>query len=186
MAPTLTTARLCLRHWRDDDLPALAAMSADARVMAWFPATLSREESDALATRLRDELARQPFGIWAVEIPGVAPFAGFVGLTVPRITQPDLPGVEIAWRLAAEYWHQGYATEAAQAVLAHGFETVGLPAIGAYTTEGNTASRAVMQRLGLHYLPEADFDHPLLPEGHRLRRHVLYRLDAAQWAATQG
>ena len=116
------------------------------------------------------------FGLWALEIPGVAPFAGFVGLSVPGFTAPFTPCVEIGWRLAAAHWGRGYATEAARAVLAHAWDVVGLDEVVSFTTAGNDRSRAVMTRIGMRYDPADDFDHPRLPPGHPLRRHVLYRV----------
>jgi RimJ/RimL family protein N-acetyltransferase len=177
-APTLHTPRLCLRPWRAEDLPAFAALNADPRVMEFFPKTLNRAESDARAARIRDEFARRGFGLWAVEVPGVADFIGFVGLTVPGFEAHFTPCVEIGWRLAFEHWCRGYATEAARAALAFGFDPdrLALDEVVSSTTTANRRSRAVMERLGMARSPADDFDHPALPEGHPLRRHVLYRI----------
>jgi RimJ/RimL family protein N-acetyltransferase len=180
---TITTARLRLRPWRDGDLPAFAAPNADPRVMEHFPGTLSRAESDALVARNRDHFAAHGFGLWAVEVPGRAPFIGFVGLAVPRFEGPFTPCVEVGWRLAAEHWGQGYATEAASAVLAHAFGPLGLAEVVSFTAPANRRSRRVMERLGMTRLPAGDFEHPGLPEGHPLRPHVLYRLSRAIWLA---
>jgi RimJ/RimL family protein N-acetyltransferase len=109
-------------------------------------------------------------------VPGIAPFIGFAGLAVPRFTAAFTPCVEIGWRLAVEHWGKGYATEAARLALAYGFETAGLAEIVSFTTVANLRSRAVMERLGMHRDPADDFDHPSLPDGHPLRRHVLYRI----------
>ena len=171
----LRTDRLRLRRWRTSDLEPFAALNADPRVMEHFPSTLSREESDAYAARIIAQGDALGFGLWAAEIPGVTPFAGFVGLSVPGFEAHFTPCVEIGWRLAAEYWGRGYATEAARAALAFGFDTVGLDEIVSITTPGNQRSRRVMERIGLTRDTEDDFDHPLLPDGHPLRRHVLYR-----------
>jgi len=171
----LQTERLRLRRWRTSDLEPFAALNADPRVMEHFPSTLSREESDAYAARIIAQGDALGFGLWAAEIPGVTPFAGFVGLSVPGFEAHFTPCVEIGWRLAAEYWGRGYATEAARAALAFGFDAVGLDEIVSITTPGNQRSRRVMERIGLTRDAEDDFDHPLLPAGHPLRRHVLYR-----------
>ncbi|MSO76833.1 MAG: N-acetyltransferase [Alphaproteobacteria bacterium] len=173
---TLATPRLRLRLWRDDDLPAFAALNGDARVMAFFPGCLDRRESDALAARIRAHFDRHGFGAWAVAALGVAPFIGFVGLTIPAFGAPFMPSVEIGWRLAAAHWGQGYATEAARAALAHGFGPLGLAEIVSFTASANMRSRRLMERLGMRHHPGDDFDHPALPEGHPLRRHALYRL----------
>lgn len=178
---TLRTARLVLRAWRDDDLDAWAALNADPHVMEYFPKVLDRAESDAVAARVRENMQKRGFGFWAVEVPGVAAFAGFLGLTVPRFTAPFTPCVEIGWRLSRACWGKGYATEGARAALAHGFGPLRLEEIVAYTAMGNQRSRHVMEKLGMTYSAEDDFDHPNVPEGHPIRRHVLYRLPRTRW-----
>jgi len=173
------TARLLLRPWQDDDLEPFAALNADARVMEHMPAPMSRADSDLLAKRIRDHWAERGFGLWAVEVPGVARFAGFVGLMVPSFDAHFTPCVEVGWRLAAGHWGKGYATEGARAALAHGFEVLGLEEIVSMTVLANVRSWHVMERLGMVRDAAGDFDHPRLPEGHRLRRHILYRLRRA-------
>ena len=172
----LRTSRLVLRRWRCADREPFAALNADPRVMAHFPATLTRAQSDASADRLERELAARPFGLWAVEIPGVTAFAGFTGLHVPGFEAPFTPCVEIGWRLAFPHWGRGYATEAARAVLAYAWKPLELDEVVAFTAVGNARSRAVMDRIGMRHDRAGDFDHPQLPEGHPLRRHVLYRV----------
>lgn len=174
--PSLTTSRLLLREWRDSDAPHFAALCADPEVMEHFPRPLDRAESDAVAIRIHDHFMQRGFGFWAVEIPGVVPFIGFVGLNHVSFAAPFAPAVEVGWRLACAYWGKGYATEAASAAIADGFERLGLQEIVAFTVPANRRSRAVMERLGMTRRGADDFDHPALPDGHRLRRHVLYRL----------
>jgi RimJ/RimL family protein N-acetyltransferase len=174
-APTIHTHRLYLRLWRDEDLPAFNAMNADPRVMEFFPKPLDRAESDARVARIREHFARRGFGLWAVEIPGIADFIGFVGLSVPAFEAPFTPCVEIGWRLAREHWGFGFATEAARAALDFGFRRLALDEIVSFTVPANQRSRGVMERIGMTRTPADDFDHPALPEGHPLRRHVLYR-----------
>ena len=178
---TITTPRLRLRPWRDEDLPAFAALNADPRVMEHYPKTLSRAESDALAARIRAGFARHGFGLWAVEVSGRAAFIGYVGLAVPTFEARFTPCVEIGWRLAAEHWGQGYATEAAHAILAHAFGPLGLGEVVSFNATANRRSRRVMERLGMTRSPADDFEHPSLPEGHPLRPHVLHRLPRAAW-----
>lgn len=172
----LRTERLLLRDWRDDDLDAYAALNADARVMEHFPRTLSRSDSDVQAGHIRSHLREKGFGFWAVEVPGVAPFIGFVGLAVPSFDAHFMPAVEVGWRLAHEHWGRGYATEGARAALEAGFGQLRLSEIVSFTTVGNMRSRHVMEKIGMTRDAGGDFDHPRLPEGHPLRRHVLYRI----------
>lgn len=151
-------------------------MNADPRVTEFLPTPLSREASDAFVARVEAHFETHGFGLWAVEIPGVTPFAGYVGLAKPPFRAPLTPCVEIGWRLSPDTWGKGYATEGARAVLAHGFGTLGLEEILSWTVPANMRSRRVMEKLGMTHDPRDDFDHPLLPEGHPLRRHVLYRI----------
>lgn len=177
----LRTERLVLRHWAPNDRAPFAALNADLRVMAYLPAVLSRDESDRLAERIEAHFERHGFGLWAVEIPGVTRFAGFLGLSVPRFAAPFTPCVEVGWRLAAEYWGHGYASEGAKAAVDFGFATLGLREIVSFTAAGNSRSRRVMARIGMTCDSTDDFDHPSLPEGHPLRRHVLYRVVRSAW-----
>lgn len=152
-------------------------MGADARVMEFLPGLLTAEDSDALADRIAAAIERRGWGLWALEVPGVAEFGGWVGLTEPAFAMPFGPAVEIAWRLDHSLWGRGYATEAAQAALEYGFTTLGLPEIVSFTATVNRRSQAVMRRLGM--AAAGEFDHPALPEGHWLRRHLLYRKSSA-------
>jgi RimJ/RimL family protein N-acetyltransferase len=155
-------------------------MNADERVMKYFPAPLSTEESDILAERIEHQIDQQGWGLWAAEIPSVAAFIGFVGLSIPRFKAPFTPCTEIGWRLAPDFWGYGYATEGARAALAFGFNVLQLEEIVSFTAPGNMASRRVMERIGMIHNRGDDFDHPDVPARHRLRHHVLYRIRAAR------
>jgi len=180
--PVIKTPRLHLRQWREEDLPAFAAMNADEQVMEFLPKVLSRAESDALAGRIREHFDRHGFGLWAVEVVGSAEFVGFVGLSIPRFQAHFTPCVEVGWRLVYELWGMGYATEGARAAIDFGFTELQLDEIVSFTVPENLRSRRVMDRLGMTHSPAGDFEHPGLPDGHRLRKHVLYRLSRASYA----
>lgn len=171
----LSTERLILRRWRDEDREPFARMNADARVMEFFPSTLTREQSDALADRAEAHLIEHGFGPWAAELRATGEFIGYIGLYTPRFEAHFTPCVEVGWRLDAAQWGRGLATEGARAVLEFAFETAGLPQVVSFTSEGNLRSRRVMEKLGMTHNSRDDFDHPELAEGHPLRRHVLYR-----------
>jgi RimJ/RimL family protein N-acetyltransferase len=179
--PELATPRLLLRGWRDDDRPAFATMNADPEVMAHFPAPLDRAASDDLMDRFVAHWAERGLGLWAVERASDGRLLGFTGLSVPGFDAAFTPAVEVGWRLIRDGWGQGYATEAAQAALQFGFQTKGLEEIVSFTVPANARSRRVMERIGMTHDPADDFDHPRLPPGHRLRRHVLYRLSSDRW-----
>lgn len=173
LCPELRTSRLLLRGWRASDRAPFAEMSADAEAVRHYPSLLSRAESDARLDAYEAEWTRSGLGKWAVEIPEIAPFAGSVGLSTLTFEASFTPCVEVGWRLARPFWGNGYATEAARAALVFGFQQLCLPEIVAFTIRANTRSLRVMEKLGMTFLGE--FDHPMFPDGHRLRRHVLYR-----------
>jgi len=174
--PTLRTVRLLLRPWRENDRVAFAAINADPRVMEFLPNPLTRQESDAMIDRIRTHFDRHGFGLWAVEAVGVADLIGFTGLSVPRFEAHFTPCVEVGWRLAFEHWGRGYATEAAGAAVQFGFQHARLEQIVSFTVPANVRSRRVMEKIRMTYSPADDFEHPGIPDGHRLKHHVLYRL----------
>jgi RimJ/RimL family protein N-acetyltransferase len=180
--PCLETARLILRRWREPDLAPFARLNCDPAVMEYMPKLLTREESDAFAARIEAHFEAHGFGLWAAELRAAAECIGFVGLSIPRFAASFTPCVEIGWRLAQAHWGRGLATEGARAVARYAFENLKLPELVSFTVPANARSRRVMEKLGMTHDPGDDFDHPLLPAGHPLRRHVLYRLGAHQFA----
>jgi len=172
----METPRLRLRTWRESDREPFAALNADARVMEFFPACLSRAESDAGVDRVLAHFRERGFGLYATELAASAQFIGFVGLNTPEFEAHFTPCVEIGWRLTADSWGRGIATEAAQAVVRHAFEKLRITKLVSFTVPLNVRSRRVMEKLGMTHDPADDFLHPGVPEGHPLRHHVLYRI----------
>ncbi len=172
----IRTERLLLRRWRPSDREPFAKLNADPKVVEFLRSPLSREESDTMADRIEARFDERGFGLWAVEIPNVTPLAGYIGLSVPGFEAHFTPCIEIGWRLAAEHWGHGYATEGAKAALEFGFRWFEFDEIVSFTTVANVRSWRVMEKIGMTHSPNDDFDHPLLAEGHPLRRHVLYRI----------
>lgn len=181
----LETSRLRLRQWCEPDLAPFAQMNADRAVMQHMPALLTCDESAALLRRNSATLASQGFGLWAVTVKQEAPFIGYVGLSVPSFTAPFTPCVEVGWRLARRHWGHGFATEGARASLHHAFTRLGLDEVVSFTAPANVRSLQVMERLGMVRDSQGDFDHPRLPPGHPLRRHVLYRITHRTWQAQE-
>jgi RimJ/RimL family protein N-acetyltransferase len=181
LPPELRTCRLILRQWQKSDREPFALCNGDHEVMEYFPARLSVSESNAFADRAAQGLTDRGWGLWAAEVVDTGCFAGFVGLNPAGFPARFTPAVEIGWRLGRAFWGQGLATEAARAVLDHGFEQLQLGEIVSFTSARNLRSQRVMQKLAMSHDAVDDFDHPNLPPGHELRRHVLYRLTAATW-----
>ncbi len=197
VGPQLRTERLLLRRWRSGDREPYAAINADPQVREYFPDILTRSLSDAQIDVFEQHFEQHGFGMWAVVLRAGDPgrgggdsggddgddgeLIGFTGMDLATYDAHFTPAVEIGWRLARRHWGHGYATEAARAALAFGFEQLECVEIVACTAPANLRSRAVMERLGMSWDPREDFDHPDVAAGHPLRRHVLYRLSAAEW-----
>lgn len=177
MTGALTTERFLLRRWREADRLPFRRLNADPRVMEFMPGLLDPAASDELMLRIERHFERHGFGLWAAELREDASFAGFIGLSVPGFAAGIMPAVEIGWRLRADCWGRGLATEGARAVVEHAFTAAGLASLVSFTVPANMRSRRVMEKIGMRHDETGDFDHPLLPQGHSLRRHVLYRID---------
>jgi len=176
----IETARLRLRSWRPEDLDPFAEMCADPIVMATLGPLMSREETAALIERIDAIEQANGYTAWALERRSDGRFIGWCGL-IPGKFWPIEGNTEIGWRLAADCWGQGYATEAAHAATDWFFANLPDPSLWAITHTGNHRSRAVMERLGMTYRPELDFDHPRLAANDPLLRHVTYSLDRNAW-----
>ena len=179
----IQTARLTLRQWRAEDRADFAVMNADPEVMRYFAKTLTTTESDQVAQRIESLIAAQGWGFWAVEKRDDNRFIGFVGLNRPDYPLPVESCVEIGWRLSKGQWGNGYATEAAKGALTVAFEKLNLPEVYAFTAPTNVKSQSVMQRLGM-VNTHNNFAHPLVPAGHPLQEHVLYKIDRQTWLST--
>jgi RimJ/RimL family protein N-acetyltransferase len=181
MHPTLQTARLVLREWRDDDVAPFSVMSTNPLVMQYLTKLPDESAIERWVDNVRAHFRLHGFGLWAIEIPGIAPFVGFAGLTVVPYEAHFTPAIEVAWRLSPEYWRKGLVTEAATAALNVGFRSLEFQEIVANAAINNSASIRVMERLGMNRNPDDDFDHPLKPQQDPLRRQVLFRIHRKEW-----
>jgi RimJ/RimL family protein N-acetyltransferase len=180
----MRTERLILRNWKERDRDLFFRINSDDRVMEFFPFRRDRAQSDALFDTIREGIDKRGYGFTAAELADTGVCLGFIGLSPTDYLEPLMPAgtVEVGWRLAPEYWGFGYVTEAAQAWLAYGFETLGLDEIVSFAVWNNERSTAVMRRIGMQPDQARDFDHPHVPDTHpQLKRHVLYRLSRNDW-----
>ncbi len=183
MAFALRTERLLLRRWRDEDLEPFAALNTDPEVMRYFPRLLDRETTATIIENMEAHTEKYGFGYWPIEVPGVAPFIGFVGLMITPFQAPFTPCIETAWRLARPYWGRGYAIEGATATLMFAFEHLPMDEVVAFAVPENQRSLRLIKRLGMVRRLEDDFDHPGVEEGSPLRRHHLYRMSRERWVS---
>jgi RimJ/RimL family protein N-acetyltransferase len=148
--PTLETAHLRLRTWRDDDLEPLAGLNANPLVMRHMGrGPLSRDETRAQLERFRSHWREHGFGLWAVEERETGAFLGRTGLSYHAVW-PDDP--EVGWFLDPAVWGRGLATEAGQASVRYGFEVLGADRLVSICVLENEPSRRVMAKLGFTYL----------------------------------
>ena len=187
----LETERLILRTWKPSDVLPMTAISSDTMVMEHFPAIQDSAATQALVDRMNQHFEKFGYAAYAVEIIDTHEFIGFVGLShppfeIPKFQPKGLPIVEIGWRLSSEHWGQGYATEAAKAVLHYAFTELNLNEIISFTVPANAKSRRLMEKIGLHCNAQDNFEHPNLPKDSPLRPHVLYRLSKAEYLKNIG
>lgn len=176
------TERLIIRNWQTSDAAFFHHINSDERVMEFFALRRDRRQSDALLEWLIGDINKTGYGFFALETKDEGQPIGFAGLSMPNFEPLPPDSVEIGWRLGADFWGQGYATEAARELLRFGFEEKGLEEIVSFAVPENTRSLAVMERIGLRRDPARDFDHPKVPDSHpHLRRHVLYAVTAIDW-----
>lgn len=176
----IETERVILRPWQDRDLAPFARMNAEPDVMRYFPALLSREESDNLANRFKAMMENNGgWGVWVIELKATQEFVGIVGLLHQADRFDFSPCTEIAWRLAKPFWHQGIAKEAASAVLDFAFHQQHLDEVVSFTSVHNLPSEDLMKRLGM--TKQGIFLHPALAAEHQLAQHVLYKITQSEW-----
>lgn len=172
----IETDRLVLRGWRDEDAAPFHAMCRDPAVMEHLGPPMERADIDAAIARQQALLAEHGHCFWAVERREDRAFLGFCGIKPGAAATPIEGRIEIGWRLAAAYWGQGYAREAAEASLAWGWARPDMDSIWAITTTGNRRSWGLMQRIGMTRHPELDFIHPQPGLDSGLRPHVTYSI----------
>lgn len=172
----IETERLILRGWRDGDVAPFHAMGNDAEVMRYLGPPMSRADAQAAKERMNATLAQRGYCFWAIERKADGEFLGFCGVKPGPSDTPIADDMEIGWRLRRDAWGQGYAREAAEAALAWAWANTDVPAIAAITVTANANSWGLMERLGMTRDPAGDFDHPAVPEGDPLKRHMTYRI----------
>ena len=171
----IETKRLILRNWNSQDFTPFYKINSHPQVCQYLPNQLTESESNEFAHKIIQKFKEQGFGLFALERKDNGTFIGYTGLNTPNFDAPFMPNIEIGWRLAFDQWGQGFATEAALAVRNYAFDELNLPEIVSFTVPENTASRRIMEKIGMIYDPSSDFCHPDLPHDHALSQHVLYR-----------
>lgn len=174
------TDRLIIRNWRDADKPHFARMGQDPEVMRYLGGLRNKQASDQAVVDQMALFAERKPAFWAAALKSSREFMGFIGVKEINFSAPfadPKPGFEIGWRLAKEYWGNGYATEGAKAALTYAFSNWDIDLIWSFTVPDNLASQRVMEKIGMHRVKGGDFAHPNLAENDPLSRHVLYRID---------
>lgn len=172
----IETDRLILRTWQEEDIDSMAAIDQDPKVCEFLPGIGNREATEAGIRKIMQHYEQHGFCLYAVELKSTHEFIGWTGLNIPSFEAHFTPAVEIGWRLNSHFWNEGYATEAAKAVLHYAFTVLNLAEVVSFTALNNKASRRVMEKIGLHHDSHDDFEHPRLEKTNHLCRHVLYRI----------
>lgn len=172
----IVTDRLILRSWRESDRAQFALMNNDPDVMQYFPSTQPRDVSDKSFDKRAAHDKEHGFCFWAAELKETGAFIGFIGMEITHEGMPFAGAPEIGWRLNKEHWGLGLAPEGAKACLAYAFSHLKAREVVSFTTTNNLPSQRVMQKIGMRHEPDYDFDHPDVPDGNPLKRHVLYRI----------
>ncbi len=181
--PIITTDRLIIRHWKDDDIEPFIQMNSDPLVMKYFPGTMSKEQTLQFVSRITRYFEEHNYGLFAVQEKAGGEFIGFIGFSHPRFESFFTPCVEIGWRLCAKHWGKGLATEGARACLVYGFTALNFDRIYSFTAVPNIPSVNVMKKIGLKHIGE--FNHPMLNEDSWLSRHFLYGITVEEWKANK-
>lgn len=178
----LETDRLILRDWHDGDIDPFHAICSDPAVMATLGPLMTRDEVAALVARMQRLQSELGHCFWAMERKDDRQLIGWCGIIRGSVATPIAAMPEAGWRMTPSAWGKGYVTEAAIASVQWAFDTLPDDAVWAITTVENRASRAVMERLGMEYRPDLDFDHPEVPPDNPLLSHVTYGIARDRWA----
>ena len=149
------TERLCLRPFSKEDLNAYAEIMGDHEVGKWFPkgTGYTREEAEKSLDSILKHWDNHGFGIWAMTGKERESLLGRCGLNLITETSE----VELDFVVARSFWGRGYATEAAKAALAYGFDVIGLGRIIALAKPENISSRRVIEKTGMRYVKNAEY-----------------------------
>jgi len=176
MSFVIETPRLVIRNWKESDIPAFISMNQDPDFMAFYQSLLTPEETKNRVASYKTHIEQHGFGFFAVELKKTEIFIGSVGLDLCKPEMPFSPAVQIGWGISKEFWNQGYATEAAKAVLKAAFTEFDLKEVVASTAIPNKKSMWIMEKIGMRHDPNSDFYYPDLDKNHWLCHRVLYRI----------
>ena len=172
------TERLILRNWLAADRDVYLATCNTEAVTAHLDGPATPEEIDAAFARIAKSQSKQGFSFWAIERKADAALLGYCGLRIcDDLLRPVHGEIEIGWRLREDAWGQGYAFEAAQAVLEWAWTNLDAERVVSFTVPANEPSWRLMERLGMVRRPDLDFAHPQFAADHPLSRHITYVME---------
>jgi RimJ/RimL family protein N-acetyltransferase len=177
----LSTERLLLRSWNEVDINSYYKINQDPKVIEFLPSSLSIAQVKNFIDYANRQQEEKNYTLWAVEHKEDSKLIGFIGLNYTDFAAYFTPAVEIGWRLSSKYWNKGYATEGAEVSLKFAFDKLNLKEIISFTAMNNLRSRRVMEKIGLNYVVNGDFNIPSLPVEHKLSKHVLYKLSKKEY-----
>ena len=143
----LETERLIVREMTKEDFPALTDMLYDERVMYAYAHTFSEDEAQACLYNQLRRYKEDGFGLWAVILKETGKIIGQCGITKQRIPEKEV--LEVGYLFSADYWHKGFATEAAIACKNYAFENLGANEVYSIIRDNNLPSANVAKRNGM-------------------------------------
>jgi len=171
--------RLGFRNWTEKDIPDMAKINADSKVMEFFPSLPNKEETEQFVDRMVHQFSENGFCYFAVDKLENIEFIGFIGIAAQIFESEFTPCVDIGWRLAQKEWGKGYASEGAKQCLEFAFNEVNLNEVISICTENNSRSEKVMKKIGMKKIGE--FVHPKLKDHSKYRNCICYHIDKKMW-----
>jgi len=155
MKTILKTARLLLREFEIDDAESFYELNLNPNVIKYTGNSAFKDTSEAKAfLENYSYYQRNGFGRWAVINKPTQQFIGWCGLKYDR----ELGETDIGFRFFEHFWNQGFATESAKACIDYGFKELNLKIIIGRAMKENSASIKVLEKIGLQYEKDFDFD----------------------------
>jgi len=167
--------RLGFRNWVESDIPKMAAINANQKVMAHFPTLPDFKQTEDFIIRMQKQFLVKGFCYFAVDELNNNEFIGFIGISEQIFKSEFTPCIDIGWRLSETKWGKGFATEGAKRCLDFAFNDIGLKKINAICPVINDKSERVMEKIGMS--KKSTFKHPLLKEYKHLEKCVLYEIE---------
>lgn len=172
---TFTSDRLGFRNWNLNDIEKMHEINSDEKVMEFFPAIPTKEQTTEFVERMQTQFENKGFCYFAIEKLENNEFIGFIGLSEQTYEAEFTPCVDIGWRIKSCEWNKGFASEGAKRCLEYAFDELKIENIFSIAPKINTKSEHIMTKIGMK--KQYEFEHSLLTNNDRLKTCVLYKIE---------